>query len=1518
MADLFAAVLGVPGVGADDDFFRLGGHSLLVARLVNRVRADLGAELSIREVFEHTTVARLAELLSGRPTKASRPPLVRRERPERVPLSAAQRRMWFLDRLDGPAHTYTIPVVLRMTGTLDHDALRDAFDDVVRRHEVLRTVIADGPDGPHQTVVDTAPHFAVRQHEPDDFAAEMARAARTPFSLHHQLPVRAELFTDGDRAHALLLLLHHIAGDGASMRPLAEDLSTAYAARLTGHAPDWAPLPVQYADYALWERELPTDRVDFWTRQLAGIPDQIDLPIDRARPAVASHRGGTVPFTVPAALRDRIEALGRDRGASAFMVLHATLVALLTRLGVGEDIVIGTPVEGRPDTALEGLVGLFANTLVLRADTSGDPTFEELLDRVRAADVAAYDHTDVPFEHLVEVLNPARSRSRHPLFQVMLTVNQEAVAPTLPGLAVTVGDVPGDRAKFDLSLTLVETAEGGWAGSVEYASDLFDRATAESVAARFARLLQEATADPARPLHALPLLTPAEREETLHHRNDTARPLPGTSLPEMFEAQAARTPHAVAVVADGAALTYDELNRRANRLARHLITRGAGPESVVAVVLPRRPEVVVALLATLKTGAAYLPIDPANPRARIDALVADAAARIVLDEETLPVALDDLPDHDQGLPVHPHQAAYLIYTSGSTGRPKGVVVEHGSLAAYLSEAAAMYPAASGESLIHTSLAFDMPVTTLFTPLITGGRVRFADLDRDTPTPDLLKVTPSHLRLLESLPDRVSDARDLVIGGEALDGTALQAWRERHPEAVVVNEYGPTEATVGCVVHRLEPGDDLGAGPVPIGRPIGNARVYVLDDRLQPVPDGVWGELYLAGAGLARGYAGRPGQSAERFVADPYGPPGTRMYRVGDRARWNRAGFLEYAGRVDDQVKIRGYRIEPGEIETALTALEGVAQASVIAREDRPGDQRLVAYVVPLGTPGQAAPLQGRGELRDQPPLTRGQQPTHSTPHTPLDPDALRTRLAATLPAHLIPSTIIEIQEIPLNPNGKLDRRRLPAPPDVAAGTGRAPRTPLEAQLCTLFAGTLDLPEVSADDDFFALGGHSLLATRLAGRIGEALGIRFSLSALLEAPTPAGLARHLTEDGPRPASWVPDSEAELSPALRFTSGASPAGPSDARQAAPDADGPREILLTGATGFVGAFLLAELLDRTSARVHCLVRARTDDEAGERLTATLRRYGIDLGPASDEARLNVVRGDLAAEDLGLGASDWADLRERVDTIVHSGAHVHHLSPYERLKPANVEGTRTLLRLAAEGRPKAFHHLSTLGVFGSGQAPRPVSEDSPIDGEQHLYGDGYAASKWVADRLVERAFERGATGAIHRLGRIWAHTATGAVSTDDMFSRLLTSCAALGCRPTGPDLEEALLPVDVLARAVVGLILTGTGTARVHHLHHPRTVGAAAFLSGYDRMRGTVCEAVPLTEWLHRLRRASEQGRDLPILPYLAYLEEHARRAPDLRRPTLAFENDRTLRRLRDLAVDIPDVDEAAISRYWDFVDR
>ncbi|MGW5496076.1 non-ribosomal peptide synthase/polyketide synthase [Streptomyces olivaceoviridis] len=1078
IAELFAEVLGVPEARAEDNFFLLGGHSLLVARLVNRIRTESGVELSIRDVFENPTVTGIARLLGA--AREARPPLVARERPERVPLSTAQQRMWILDRLQGPSDTYTIPIVLQLTGDLDVDALRAAFADVVDRHESLRTLIAEDAEGAHQVVVDGPAPFTVTTCPAGRLAEEIARAAAVPFALDRELPVRAALFDTGGGTYALLVVLHHIAGDGGSMGPLAADLATAYAGRLAGTGSGLAPLPVQYADYALWQSELPGDQLPFWTTALAGIPEQTDLPTDRPRPAILSPRGDTVAFTVPAALRARVERLGRERDASPFMVLQAVLALLLSRLGAGDDIVIGTPVEGRPEAALEELVGLFANTLVLRADVSGDPTFEELLDRVRRFDVDAYAHADVPFEQLVEVLNPARSRSRHPLFQVMLTLNAETAPPVLPGLTVRLGQAPSGAAKFDLSLTVSEHG-GQWAAVLEYATDLFDRATVRSFADRYLRLLAAVTDDPARSVHGLPLLTDAERTELLVTRNATPRRGPGTPLPERFEAQAARTPDAVAVVSSSTTLSYAELDARANRLARHLAGRGVGRGSVVAVVLPRTPDLLVALLAVLKTGAAYLPIDDTYPAGRVDLLVKDAGARVTITPDTFPADLDRHPGTPLGVRPHPRDAAYLVYTSGSTGHPKGVVVEHAALAAYLDEATALYPGAADEALAHSSVAFDMPVTVLFAPLVTGGRVRFAALDENTPPPGLLKITPSHLRLLESLPDRASDATDLVIGGEALDAEPLRRWRARHPDAVVINEYGPTETTVGVVVHRVEPGDALADGPVPIGRPTGGARVYVLDAFLQPVPDGVWGELYLAGDQVARGYAGRPGQTAERFVADPFGPAGSRMYRVGDRARWNASGLLEYGGRADDQVKIRGFRVEPGETEAALSALDTVAQAAVVAREDRPGDPRLVAYLVA------------------------------ADPGVPVgDP---RPALAAALPAHLIPSAFVVLDRLPLTANGKLDRRALPAPDATGAVPGgRAPRTPAEEILCALFAEVLGVTDVSIDDDFFLLGGHSLLATQLVNRARNALGAPIRLGDLFDTPTVAGLAAGITPGG----------------------------------------------------------------------------------------------------------------------------------------------------------------------------------------------------------------------------------------------------------------------------------------------------------------------------------------------------------------------------------------------------------------------
>ncbi|MFI8194541.1 amino acid adenylation domain-containing protein [Streptomyces sp. NPDC085946] len=951
----------------------------------------LDAELSVRDLFEAPTVAGLAARIDA--GEGRRPALrAAAHRPDVLPLSFAQRRLWFLHRLEGPSPTYNMPFALRLSGNLDAAALHTALNDVVARHETLRTVFPEAGGEPRQVVLgadEAVVELPVHRVGEDGLAGALAAAAGHRFDLTTETPLRAFLFALGPDEHVLLLVIHHIAGDGWSNSPFARDLSTAYTARCSGRAPEWKPLPVQYADYALWQRDLLGDEDDpdslisaqiaHWERTLAGLPEQLDLPADRPRPAVASHRGGKVLFTLDAHLHRRLADLARERGATLFMVVQAGLASLLGKLSGATDIPIGSAIAGRTDEALDDLVGFFVNTLALRLDTSGDPTFAGLLERVRETDLAAYAHQDVPFEQLVELLNPVRSAARHPLFQVMLTLqNNTDPEFAMPGLRVTPDVADVGAAKFDLLFSLTDryTEDGApdrVDGVLEYSADLFDHGTAEALAARFVRLLEAAAAGPDRPISTFDLTDAAEREHLLVTWNGTESDVPPTLLPEAFEAQAARTPHAVAVTDGGTDLTYAELNARANRLARLLIARGTRPEQVVAVALPRSADLVVALLAVVKAGAAYLPVDPAHPAARLRHVLDDAGAAcgltlgthaadlpetglrwLALDEPDLMRAAEEQPEHDPSdtdrqaglLPAHP---AYVIYTSGSTGRPKGVLVEHRALAAYLDFARRAYPGTAGTALLHSPVSFDLTVTALFASLTSGGRVLVGDLSDGSPAPGpytFLKATPSHLALLGASPGQDPAVTDLVVGGEQLTGEQLAAWRLSHPQATVVNEYGPTETTVGCITYRVRPGTGVADGPVPVGRPVANTRAYVLDAGMRLVPPGVTGELYLAGAQLARGYLGRPGQTAERFVADPFGGPGARMYRTGDLARWTPGGDLVFVGRADEQVKVRGYRIEPAEIEAALTRHEGVAQAAVVAREEEPSGTHLVAYVVP--------------------------------------------------------------------------------------------------------------------------------------------------------------------------------------------------------------------------------------------------------------------------------------------------------------------------------------------------------------------------------------------------------------------------------------------------------------------------------------------------------------------------------------------------------------------------------------------
>ncbi|WP_262705895.1 MULTISPECIES: non-ribosomal peptide synthetase [Streptomyces] len=997
LSTLFAEVLALPAVGVDDDFFHLGGHSLLASRLAGRIRTTLGAELPVRMLFDNPTVAGVAAWF-GRETAALRPSMRRMPRPDRLPLSHAQRRLWFIDRYEGGSATYNMPIAMRLHGPLDAGALRAAVADVMARHEALRTVFPDEAGVPRQHVLDAAGlriDLPVTTVAADGVAEALTEAARRPFDLAVDPPLRVELLRLDARTHVLLVVVHHIAGDGWSMGPLCRDVSAAYAARLHGQAPDWEPLPIQYGDYTLWQHELLDEeagpdspfarQLRFWSEALEGVPEQLALPTDRPRPAVPSYRGDDVVFHVDAETHTGLTELARQCGVTVFMVLQAGLAALLTRLGAGTDIPLGSPIAGRTDEAVEDLVGFFVNTLVLRTDTSGSPGFRELLDRVRRTDLAAYAHQDMPFERLVDALKPERDPSRNPLFQVAFGLQNDATP------VVDLPEVRGEEefvgmkvARFDLMFGFTETHDSdglpaGMNGSVEYATDLFDAETVEGFVRRLIRLLRSAIQDPDRGLDALAIMDEDERRRMLVDWNDTARPAPAGTLVSRFEEQVARTPAAPALLGGDRTLDYATLDQEANRLARLLVERGVGPETLVAIAIPASVEQLVAVFAVLKAGAGYLPLDPRHPVERVRFMLDDArptlllctaqgASQLPADDARPRLCLDAphtraelaarpghaLDDAERRRPPHRNNIAYVIYTSGSTGRPKGVAVAHASVLQYLDWALDTYPALRGTALLHSPISFDLTVTALFGPLLSGGRLHVAGMEEHRQTVEaldaaplsFLKVTPTHLRLLDALPPEFSPADDLVIGGEALTDAALANWRARNPRATVHNEYGPTETTVGCSVHRIAPGDEVRPGVVTLGGPAWNTRMYVLDARLRPVPVGVPGELYIAGGLLARGYLHRAPLTAERFVADPYGTPGERMYRTGDLVRWLPDGRQEFVGRVDNQVKVRGYRIETDEIERTLRDHPEVDEAVVTVREDHPGDPQLVAYVVP--------------------------------------------------------------------------------------------------------------------------------------------------------------------------------------------------------------------------------------------------------------------------------------------------------------------------------------------------------------------------------------------------------------------------------------------------------------------------------------------------------------------------------------------------------------------------------------------
>ena len=1128
VANIWQEVLQTRRVGPDDNFFQLGGHSLLATQVVARIREHLGVEISMRVLFRPSltlkTLAGLVEDARRSVPELSIPPLIPQQRGGALPLSFGQERLWFLDQLQLLGAAYHEGTAFRLEGKLNVLALERSFGELIRRHELLRTSFESMDGTPTQVVgnpgVFVLPVIDLQVLSPDAAIAEVDRWSTEeviqPFDLSCGPMLRVSLLRLAPELHFVLITMHHISSDGWSlMGVMPHELGILYKAFLSNLPSPLAELSIQYADYAIWQRgwlqgEVLEHQLAYWKEQLGGAPAALELPTDRPRLTVPSFRGGRVPIQLTEELTVGLRALAYQEGVTMYMVLLAGLQVLLSRWSGQQDIVVGSPIAGRIHQELEGLIGYFANTLALRTDLTGEPSFREVLRRVRETALGAYAHQDLPFEKLVAELQTRRDLSRHPIFQVVFAFHTVPRKPLeLSGLTLTQSYRKRSTSKFDLFFELYE--DGLLVqGNLEYASDLFDKETVERLVLYLERVLLSVVREPGLAITALSLLREEEVEEQVHEWNLTECSYAwDRGVHELIGKQAARTPLAVAVRDAAGELRYGELDEQANQLGHYLRSVGVGPEVVVGLCVRRSRALVVGILGILRAGGAYLPLDEHQPVERLGYLLEDAGVTVVvtessleamlpsvwgqvvvLDEESQREVIASQPREAPEVAVHADNVAYVIYTSGSTGSPKGVMVRHGGLSNYVQYAAERFSTDEGTgSPINSSASFDLVVTSLY-PTLIGGKTlhllsgkddvqELAELLRNGHDLTLMKLTPSHLEALTKLlawEDLKGRVRSIVLGGEKLALSVVSGWHQASPETRFYNHYGPTETTVGCIVQAIDWESESG-GIVPIGRPISNMRVYVLDGHVRPVPQGTIGELYIAGAGLARGYLGRAGLTAERFLADPYGPPGSRMYQTGDRVRYRPDRTLEFIGRTDYQVKIRGYRVELGEVEARMRACPGVAQAVVVAREE-PGEvTRLVAYVV-------------AGQQRIE-----GQE--------------LRSQLQRSLPEYMVPASYVFLDALPLTTNGKIDRGRLPAP-DTGISTSRyvAAQTPVEQTLATIWCEVLKLERVGVEEDFFELGGHSLLATRVVAQVREVLTVEVPLRELFEQPRIRELAERI--------------------------------------------------------------------------------------------------------------------------------------------------------------------------------------------------------------------------------------------------------------------------------------------------------------------------------------------------------------------------------------------------------------------------
>jgi amino acid adenylation domain-containing protein/FkbH-like protein/thioester reductase-like protein len=1460
VAEVWADVLGVEELGIRDDFFGLGGDSLMAVQVIARIGSVLGLELSLYEFFDGPTIESIATKLGSASQYGAS--IERMDRVRSVPLSSAQQRLWFIDQLEGGSAAYHIAQTVWLKGELDRPALQAALDTLVKRHESLRTVFIEVEGEPVQKIAPEA-RFALHEVDLSSRGTEERKAMvlrqskeelAAPFDLNAGPLIRGRLFHLSEAEHVLLITMHHMVSDGWSIGVLIRELGALYEAYREGQPDPLPPLPIQYADYAQWQRQWLTgaklqEQLRYWKEHLQGAPELLELPTDRPRPAVQSYRGASVDVSLGSDLAADLKTLSRRLNLTLAMILYTAWSIVLSRLSGQEDIVVGMPVANRRRTELEGLIGFFVNTLAVRVRLEDDPQVTDLLLRVKETMLEAYAHQDVPFERVVEALQPARSLGHSPVFQVMFVLqNAPRSALQLPGLMLLEQQVPLDTAQFDLLLSLQESADGIF-GIANYASDLFEGAKIERWVGYFKTVLSEMVRESELTVSRLSLMIEDERRQVIDLFNATQVAYPGEKLVhELFEEQVDRAPEAVAVVCGDQQLTYEQLNRRANQLAHALLARGVRPDERVGLCVERSVEMVVGLLGILKAGGAYVPLDGSYPAERLRYMLRDSTPVVLVTQERLKetlstsdvplIALDANMDEVGGEPdcnldaaqlgLRPQHLASIIYTSGSTGMPKGVMVEHAGLCnlAYM-QMHALDVKPHSRVLQFASLSFDACTWECVMALCSGARLCVASREDLAPGEPLLqflraqKITHATLPpvALSALPSGDDlQLSTLIVAGEACPIALAQQWASGRR---FINAYGPTEATVCASMQQYELHH---TETIPIGRPIANAQIYILDRYGAPVPIGVTGEIHIGGAGVARGYLGQPELTAQRFITNPFSTDQSRLYKTGDLGRWRADGTIEFLGRNDHQVKIRGFRIELGEIEMQLARHEQVKEATVVAREDVPGEKRLVAYVT----------------QRDQ-----------SRPSV----DALRKHLKGVLPEYMVPSAFVILESLPLTPSGKLDRRALPAPEFGAYASSQyePPQGEVEEGLARIWQELLQVERVGRQDNFFELGGHSLLAVKSLFKINQSFGCPLRVTDVYRSPTMRDLAIRI--GGSTTADEFVDLSLEATldekivakPGLRCV----PA---------------ENVMLTGGTGFVGRFLLVQLLQDTDATLYCLVRAQSEHHAFSRLRTTLSKW--NLWRSEFERRIVAIPGDLGLPRCGIDEVTYQALSQNIDSIYHCATSMNHLESYAMAKPTNVEAARELLKLATHNKPKLINYISSLSVFSSAiiGKKRVVDEQSPIDHEKHSTSSGYVASKWVGEKIFMTASERGIPCNIFRVGLVWADTHQGRYDELQHGYRVLKSCLLSGYGIKNYRYEMAPTPVDYAARAMVFLANRHSDGQGIFHISSSSQMIEGVF-ERCNEIADTSLELMPFYDWICEIKRLHHEGWSLPVVPLVEF---------------------------------------------------